>query len=238
MVTLSPSRTKILRRSRGDSVNQTIISRGQTRRAAIVAASLVGHGLVLLVLGLTARPPPTVRMSGPEVVPLEIWMSTRTPVRRPLRTRVPAMASPLSPRRAAPVDPSADAPALTLPLPPGPAGPSPGASGGAHPAPLPAPDRDGLRQALRGSPVGCGNRDLVGLTRREREACDEAYARGREGDPFIEPPMDARKRAAFDAEAARKARIRKRKEAPPPPGVNPSDNAGGTKTNGIGILGY
>lgn len=219
-------------------MNGTIAIRGRTRRSAIVAASLVGHGLVLLLLGLTARPLPTVRMSEPEVVPLEIWMSTRTPVRRPSRKAAPVEASPLSPRRAVVADPSVDAPTPALPLPAGRSGPSPGGLGGAHPAPLPAPDRDGLRRALRGSPVGCGNRDVVGLTRREREACDEAYARGREGDPFIEPPMDAGKRAGFDAEAARKARIRKRKEAPPPPGVNPSDNAGGTKTYGIGILGY
>ena len=218
-------------------MNQTIINRGRTRRAAIVAASLVGHGLVLL-LGLTVRSPPTVRTSGPEVVPVEIWLSTRTPVRRPSRATAPAVASPLSSRQAIITVPLVDVPTLTLPAPVGTAGPSAGVSGGAHPAPLPAPDRDGLRRALRGSPVGCGNRDLVGLTRREREACDEAYARGREGEPFIEPPMDAGKRAAFDAEAARKARVRKRKEAPPPPGVNPSDNAGGTKTNGIGILGY
>ena len=219
-------------------MNQTIINRGRTRRAAIVAASLVGHGLVLLLLGLTVRSPPTVRTSGPEVVPVEIWLSTRAPVRRPSRATAPAVASPLSPRQAVVVVPSVDAPRLTPPDPVGTAGPSAGVSGGSHPAPLPAPDRDGLRRALRDSPVGCGNRDLVGLTRREREACDEAYARGREGEPFIEPPMDAGKRAAFDAEAARKARVRKRKEAPPPPGVNPSDNAGGTKTNGIGILGY
>ena len=95
-----------------------------------------------------------------------------------------------------------------------------------------------LRGALRGSTVGCANRDAVGLTRRERETCDDRFAKGRENDPFIEPPIEAGKRAAWDAEAARKARIRKRKEAPPPPGVDPSDNAGGTRTNGLGILGY
>jgi hypothetical protein len=219
-------------------VNQTIASRARPRRVAIVAASLVGHGLVLVLLGLTARPPPPVRMSEPDVVALDIWMPTRIPVRRSAPTGAQAMASPLSPRRARPMVPSSDAPTLSLPVPAGPTGPAPESAAGAQPAPLPSPDRDGLRRALRGSPVGCSNRDIVGLTRREREACDDAYARGRAGDPFIEPPMDARKRAAFDAEAARKERIRKRKEAPPPHGITPSDNAGGTRTNGIGILGY
>ncbi len=219
-------------------MDQTIASRARPRRAAIVAASLVGHSLVLALLGLTARPPAMDRMREPEVVPLDISMQIQTPVRRSAPTGAQAMASPLSPRRARPLVPSSEAPTLSLPLPVGAAGPAQESAAGAYPAPLPAPDRDGLRRALRGSPVGCSNRDVVGLTRREREACDEAYVRGRAGDPFIEPPMDARKRAAFDAEAARKERIRKRKEAPPPHGITPSDNAGGTKTNGIGILGY
>lgn len=219
-------------------MNQTVANRARQRRAAIVAASLVGHGLVLVLLGLTATPPRSVRLSDPEVIPLEVWTLSPTTVRRPQKADSRAMASPLSPRRAVVRAPSASTPAFASPIPAGPAGPSPGVAGGIHPAPLPAPDRDGLRRALRGSPVGCSNRDIVGLTRREREACDDAYARGRAGDPFIEPPMDARKRAAFDAEAARKERIRKRKEAPPPHGITPSDNAGGTRTNGIGILGY
>ena len=77
---------------------------------------------------------------------------------------------------------------------------------------------------------------MVGLTRRERESCDDRYAWGRENAPFIEPPMDPAKRGAYDAAAARKALVRKRKEAPPPSGIDPSDNAGGTRTNGIGIL--
>lgn len=85
--------------------------------------------------------------------------------------------------------------------------------------------------------MGCASRDAVGLTRREREACDDAWGGGRD-QAEIAAPIDPDKRAAWDAVAARKALIRKRKEAPPPPGVNPSDNAGGTRTNGIGILGY
>lgn len=86
--------------------------------------------------------------------------------------------------------------------------------------------------------MGCANRNAASLTQREREACDDAYARGRENDPFIQPPIEAGKRAAWDAEAARRERARKRKEAPPPIGIDPQSNAGGTRTNGIGILGY
>jgi hypothetical protein len=124
------------------------------------------------------------------------------------------------------------------PFPAGSPAPSPDAAGDAHAASLPGPSGGDLRGALRGSTVGCANRDTVGLTLREREGCDDRYATGRENDPFIEPPMDTGKRAAWDAAAARKDRARKRKEAAPPPGIAPSDNAGGTRTNGLGILGY
>jgi hypothetical protein len=85
--------------------------------------------------------------------------------------------------------------------------------------------------------VGCANRNAVGLTRREREACDDRGGAGAGQAAFIEPPMDPDKRRAWDAAAARKALARRRKEGAVPPGVNPGDNAGGTRTNGIGILG-
>ena len=111
---------------------------------------------------------------------------------------------------------------------------------GAPAAPQAGSSPDGLRQALRGSPVGCANREAVGLTRREREACDEAFGRARDQAVIFDSPMDPAKRAAWDAVAARKAMIRKRKEGAVPPGIATNDNAGGTRTNGIGIgiLGY
>lgn len=194
--------------------------------------------VVLVLLGLTTPRPPKVWRDDVVVAPVEIWTPPQA-VRashRPPSAATPSTVKPRRPRLIFPpaVSPLPMAPATGLQRP----APAPGTGAGDHPAPLPAPAHGDLRRALRGSTVGCANRDTVGLTLREREGCDDAYARGREDAPFIEPPMEAGKRAAYDAEAARKARIRKRKEAPPPQGIDPLNNAGGTRTNGIGILGY
>ncbi len=219
-------------------MKQAIASRRGRRLAAIVTTSLVGHGLVMLLLGMGATIPPDVRRSEPPALALDLWPPSRTPVRRTVRAPARTMVSPLAPRRALALDPAAVLPAVRSPFPAGSPAPSPDAAGDAHAAPLPGQSGGDLRGALRGSTVGCANRDTVGLTLREREGCDDRYATGRENDPFIEPPMDTGKRAAWDAAAARKDRARKRKEAAPPPGIAPSDNAGGTRTNGLGILGY
>ncbi|MDO8296273.1 MAG: hypothetical protein Q7T19_07525 [Caulobacter sp.] len=213
-------------------------SRGRLRRIAVVVASVLGHGLALALLGLTAPGPREVRLVDPFVVPLEIWTPPPAAKARH-RTRAAAPPpSPVMPRRAAVAGPTDDIAPLPLPVAPGPARPAATATAGLHPGPLPGEARGGdLRGALRGSPVGCANRDTVGLTRREREACDDAWGKGRD-QADIAAPIDRDKREAWDAVAARKARARRRKEAPPPPGIDPTDNAGGTRTNGIGILGY
>lgn len=212
--------------------------RSRFRRAAIVAASVLGHGLALALLGLTA---PTVWEASrvqPPVIPLELWTPPPATTARHRPRAVARPPSPVRPRLAAVNRPPGAIAPLPLPASPGPVSPAPTAGAGVHPAPLPGEARGGdLRSALRGSPVGCANRDTVGLTRREREACDDAWGKGRD-QADIAAPIDPDKRQAWDAVAARKARVRARKEAPPPPGINPSDNAGGTRTNGIGILGY
>lgn len=202
-----------------------------------MAVSLLAHGLALLLLGLTSPALRSVRMTEPRAVSLEFW--TPAPADRSShrsRSRAP---TPLQPRRVASSAPPSDIP--PLPMAPSPArGPqTAGGPAGVHPAPLPGQARgDALRQALRGSTVGCANDEAVGLTRREREACQDAYGRRSVETADIAAPIDPAKRAEWDVAAARKAAIRKRKAAPVPPGVNPTDNAGGTRTNGIGLLGY
>lgn len=212
-------------------------SSGRRRRTAILAASALGHAVALALLGLAAPPRPWTGRDEPDVTPVVIWtpLPATTASRRPRRASAPSPVTPRAPRAAA-------RPAAVSPLPlaptPGPPRAALQAGAGDHPAPLPLPSRGDLRSALRGSPVGCANRDIVGLTLREREACDDAYAKGRKDAAVIAAPIEPGKRAAWDAEAARRERIRRRKAAPPPPGVDPSNNAGGTKTNGIGILDY
>ncbi|MDP1738688.1 MAG: hypothetical protein Q8L23_14765 [Caulobacter sp.] len=221
-------------------MSRTAASRDRTRRTAIVAASLAGHALVLLALGLTAPALRQVRMVDPEPLRVELW--TLPTAERPLQRRpTPPRPSPVEPRQAA-----RDAPPSPIaPLPMAPAqarstGPSTGSGPGVgdHPAPLPGEARDGVRQALRRSTVGCANQDAVGLTRREREACADAYGKRAPQRADIAAPIEPDKRAAWDVAAARKEAARRRKGDPIPPGLDPSSNAGGTRTNGIGILGY
>lgn len=212
------------------------IIRRQTGRTAIVVVSLLAHGLVLALLGLTTPKLREVRRMEPRAVALEFWIPA--PADRNSHRGRQSASSLLRPRRVASSAPASDIP----PLPMAPAarpGATVGAPSGVHPAPLPGQARgDGLRQALRGSSVGCANKDAVGLTRREREACEDAYGKRSVETADIAAPIDPAKRAEWDAVAARKATVRRRKEGPVPPGINPTDNAGGTRTNGIGILGY
>jgi len=220
-------------------VSASTARRDRTRRAAIIAGSLVCHGLVFALLGLAGPRPREVRRVDPE--PVMIDLRDPPPAGR-TRHRSRALSpppSPIRPRRAVSDVPPAGMAPLPMAPSPGPAGPTApsGAVAGNHPALLPGEARGDLRSALRGSTVGCANRDAVGLTRREREACDEAYG-GEAETAFIEPPMEAATRARFDAVAARKDAARKRKEDPVPPGIDGASNAGGTRTNGIGILPY
>lgn len=203
-------------------------ARGRARWTTIVAASAVGHVAVLLLLGLTGPRPPVIGRNEPPVTPIEIW--TPPPVvaaqRQPRSVATP---TPATPRRSRLIAPPIGVQAL-------PPGLAPGVD--TPPAPRPASPQGDLRRALRGSTVGCANRDTVGLTRREREACDDSFGRRSVQTADIAAPIDPAKRAAWNALAARREIARRRKEDPVPTGIDPTGNAGGTRTTGIGILGY
>ena len=218
-------------------MSNSIARHRRSGRAAIIAVSVLGHGLVLAILGLSAPPLKEVRRIDPRSAELEVWPRHRDPLPTRANPGPTAGPSPVRLRRAVLLAPPADTTPLSA-VPP--VGEPPATGVGAPAAPQAGSGPDGLRQALRGSPVGCANREAVGLTRREREACDEAFGRARDQAVIIDSPMDPAKRAAWDAVAARKAMIRKRKEGAVPPGIATNDNAGGTRTNGIGIgiLGY
>jgi hypothetical protein len=207
-------------------VSRLIARRARTRRAAIIAASLAGHALFFAMLGLTGPGLRQVRRVGPEPVMIEFW--TPPPADR-ARRRGRALTpppSPITPRRRASNAPPADI--EPLPMRPGPAGPAAasGMAAGDHPAPLPGAARGDLRTVLRGSAVGCANRDAVGLTRREREACDEAWGGRAVETADVAAPIDPAQRAEWDAVAARKTRDRRWREAPMPPGLEPSSKPG------------
>jgi hypothetical protein len=57
------------------------------------------------------------------------------------------------------------------------------------------------------------------LSREEREACQERLGAGARDAPFIPPPMDPRKRQAFDETAAKKEAYQRYKRGNVPPGI-------------------
>jgi hypothetical protein len=98
----------------------------------------------------------------------------------------------------------------SIPAPPAqPAGP-PGPAAKPAPAILPAP-WDGLRAAVRGSPAGCANRDVLGMNAQERAVCDERLGAAG-GGKMLPLGIDPLKQAGFDAAAAAKARDRRGRE--------------------------
>lgn len=198
------------------------VSSDSRRRATILAGSLLLHVALLAWLALPV--PPLLETFIPDELPI-----VRVDLLRPEREEQ------ARPRPAPASSASAPSPVLPFevrqpvrPIPPGvptlsvPATPAAGAArpGTAiRPAPLPGEGAGDLRSALRGSATGCVSADAVGLTRREREKCDERFGAAKpKGDPSM--AMDADKRRAFDAAAAAQEAYRRYQEAPMGPGVD------------------
>ncbi|MDQ0464827.1 hypothetical protein QO010_002611 [Caulobacter ginsengisoli] len=191
----------------------------------IVALSALGHLALFALVGLQV--PQLRQMILPPQQTMELDLVERPRTAPPTSAAKPVPVQP----RPTPAPPRGVA---TLPLPPAPAAPRGGASIGsgyaAVPAP-PGPDLD-LKKALRGFTPGCRDRDAVGLTRREREACDERLGRGSQTATFIPAPMDPAKRAGYDAQAAKDEAYRRYKQGNMPPGVTPGNDPG--KNTGLG----
>lgn len=209
------------------------VRRDRVWKTAILAASAAGHVLVFALIGLNA-PQMRERLIADEDPVMVVDLFRPPPSPRARSPQAPASATP----QASPVRPRAVAlptPAAVLPLPlapvPAPLAPSPApkagaGSGGAVGGPGAGQPGGDLRGALRGSTVGCANRRAVGLNRREVDGCDETLGGGAKDAPWIGSPMDARKRAGFDARAAAKARDRAWREAPVPQGIAPGSGPG------------
>jgi hypothetical protein len=178
----------------------------------MVLAALGHAGLLAVMLSTLRREPlpagpviqvelaPLPRRTPEPPVPAE-----EEPEERPeRRTRAQAAASPLplpvAPRPSLPAPPPLPAPAAT-PAPAAPASGPPAAAPAAsatpaRPAGPPGDIDDRLRSALR-TTVGCPDGEVIGLTRRERERCDEGRgARTRDAPPA---PLPTAKQRAFDA---------------------------------------
>lgn len=171
--------------------------RARRNRAVAIAASVVLHLGLLVVLASEARRLHDLPVGdeAPEVMNIMLVprpaQEAATPPREPLRLHRPADVSPL---------------VAPLPAPPAAVG-RPSATGpvAIHPAPLPEGPAGEIRATLRVGAPGCANRDLVGLTRAERDACDERLGRGVKTAKAIPAPIDPQIRAYYDAVAKAKA---------------------------------
>jgi hypothetical protein len=108
-----------------------------------------------------------------------------------------------------------------------------------HPAPKPEGPKGDVKTALRGGAVGCANPLAVGLTRAERDLCDERLGKGAKEAEFIPPglALTAAKRALLDKAAAAREARRADKERQPPPAMmkpGPADYDGEPYISGAG----
>ena len=163
----------------------------ETRRAAIVAGSLLLHALVLAWLALPV--PPLLEQILADDLP-----TVQVDLIRPETQEQPR------PR------PAASSQAATSGI------AKPGTA--IRPAPLPGEAAGDLRTALRAS-TGCVSADAVGLNRREREKCDERFGAAKaKGGPL--DGMSAEKRQALEAQGAAQRAYKDYVDGPMGPGVD------------------
>lgn len=184
------------------------MQRAERRRTTwAVLASVLAHLAVVTIVVLQKpmlRIPPEVGAPPPAIIPVLLLpkvppaaagqQAAPQPIRlhrRPQRFIPPE----ITPAPIAPPEPPA-AP-TAAPAPKGPVTTF-------HPAPLPQGPKGDVRTALRQSPVGCANADAVGLTKAERELCDEKLGKGvRTATPYaVGAELTAEKRRLLDAQAA------------------------------------
>jgi hypothetical protein len=137
---------------------------------------------IIPVLLVPRVPPAAGKLAQPQPIRLH---------RRPQRFAPPEVPTlPIAPREPAPVR----------------AAPAPNAPSTFHPAPLPEGPKGDVRTALRQGAVGCANRDAVGLTKAERDLCDEKLGKGvRTATPYeVGAELTAEKKRLLDAAAAQR----------------------------------
>jgi hypothetical protein len=192
------------------------------RTSWAVAASLIAHVAVGVFL-LAQHPTLQMRIGeqGPPQAIIPILLMPKTPppsAGKPMpvqpirlhRRPQPFVPPDVTPAPIAPPTPPAAAPA---------APPAPKALPSFHPAPMPEGPKGEVRTVLRQSAVGCANPNAVGLTRAERDLCDEHLGKGAKDAPFIGLGLAADKQRAFDAAAAKKESDHRYKYGPSTQGV-------------------
>jgi len=193
---------------------------GRGRGIVAIAVSAAAHLVVLLALALHS---PLLKIptepAGPPIPIIPVLLEPRTPPAGPAARPQPIRLHRRPQHFSVPIPP--------LPAPvenPPAAAPGPGIVA-LHPAPLPESPKSELRQALRQGPIGCANPDAVGLTKAERQVCDQTLGKGAKTAPFQGLGLARGKQLDFDREAARKDADRRYREqqiapGPAPPGGN------------------
>ncbi|HEV2533512.1 hypothetical protein [Phenylobacterium sp.] len=198
------------------------------RRIAAVAASGAVHLLVLTALALHA---PTLiipdEAGGPPEPIIPVLLMPRLP---PSAATAGVRPGPIRlHRRQLRVIPP-DLPVAPLPAPerPPPPAAAPGPAAPLRPSPLPEGPRQEIQNTLRRSAIGCANPQAAGLTRSEREACEERLGRGVREAPYLpgDAAMSADARSALGKAAAAKEADRRYIEGRAPPGR--SERLGGS----------
>jgi hypothetical protein len=187
-----------------------------------IVASLIAHVAVGVFL-LAQHPTLQMRVGeqGPPQAIIPILLVPRTPPpaagkvapSQPIRLHrrpQPFVPPDVTPAPIAPPTPPAAAPA---------APPAPKAPPALHPAPMPEGPTGEVRTVLRQSAVGCANPNAVGLTRAEREICDEHLGKGAKDAPFTGLGLAADKQRLLDAAGAKKEADHRYKYGPSTQGV-------------------
>jgi hypothetical protein len=147
------------------------MSRTKTRLAAAVLLSLAAHVLLIGTVATWLARPTAYGLAADET-PLVVRLVppprrvTSSAAKSASRSAMRVLARPWTPR-----DTAAPLAAATSPT-----GENVGPATGAEAAESEATAAR-VRQALRSSPVGCANADIVGLTRQERTHCDEVFGK-------------------------------------------------------------
>lgn len=198
-------------------------SRG--RRIAAIAVSVAVHVVVLTALALHA---PTLFIpnepGGPPEPIIPVLLMPRLPPPSPSAGVKPGPIR-LHRRQLRFMPPVLPVKPLAVPEPPAPAPVQRPAV--FRPAPLPEGPKQQLQATLRRSPIGCANAEAAGLSRDEREACEEQLGKGAESAPFNGLGLGGAKQTALDRAGARKDAERRYKEAPPPAGLNDPTGSSG-----------
>lgn len=85
-----------------------------------------------------------------------------------------------------------------------------------------------MRAALRHGTVGCANPQAVGLTRAERELCDEKFGKGAKDAAFAGLGLSPDKQRILDAAGAKKDADYRYKYSPAPPASAATGGPGAT----------